>query len=138
MVLRLLKRLNYQYEVTVGLYTMETWEKYIINYGILQWHLDSSQMPATLPRPVQELKYQLLEALCPWHLYVAIEMVLQSLKKLNYQYEVTTGLYMMENWEKYIVNSVVCGSFALVAYTTFNHLPTQGMNFVQQLAGYAA
>ncbi|KAI8320734.1 hypothetical protein GQ54DRAFT_262971 [Martensiomyces pterosporus] len=65
-------------------------------------------------------------------------MVLQSLKKLNYQYEVTTGLYMLEDWEKCIVNSVVCASFALIAYTTFSHLPTQGMGFAQQLASYAA
>ncbi|KAJ1818439.1 hypothetical protein LPJ60_004328 [Coemansia sp. RSA 2675] len=50
-------------------------------------------------------------------------MVFKSLKKLNYQYEVTTGLYMLESWEKYIVNGVVCASFALVAYTAINHLP---------------
>ncbi|KAI7833539.1 hypothetical protein BX661DRAFT_178579 [Kickxella alabastrina] len=65
-------------------------------------------------------------------------MVFQSLKKLNYQYEVTTGLYMLESWEKYIVNGVVCAGFALVAYTTINHLPTQSMGFLQQMSNYAA
>ncbi|KAJ2701657.1 hypothetical protein FB645_004581 [Coemansia sp. IMI 203386] len=65
-------------------------------------------------------------------------MVFQSLKKLNYQYEVTTGLYMLESWEKYIVNSVVCAGFALVAYTTINHLPTQSMGILQQLSNYSA
>ncbi|KAJ1940107.1 hypothetical protein FBU59_003907 [Linderina macrospora] len=64
--------------------------------------------------------------------------MLQSLKKLNYKYEVTMGLYMLESWEKYLVNGVVCGSIALIAYTTLNHLPDQSVNFVRQLASYAA
>ncbi|KAJ2722757.1 hypothetical protein GGI07_003085 [Coemansia sp. Benny D115] len=67
-----------------------------------------------------------------------VQKQFRSLKKLNYQYEVTTGLYMLESWEKYIVNGVVCASFALIAYTTFNHLPTQGMGFLNQLSDYAA
>ncbi|KAJ2853679.1 hypothetical protein J3B02_003028 [Coemansia erecta] len=76
----------------------------------------------------------------PWERKVAknIAMVFQSLKKLNYQYEVTTGLYMLESWEKYIVNSVVCAGFALVAYTTMNHLPTQSVGLLQQLSSYGA
>ncbi|KAJ2241931.1 hypothetical protein GGI13_007144, partial [Coemansia sp. RSA 455] len=65
-------------------------------------------------------------------------MVFKSLKKLNYQYEVTTGLYMLESWEKYIVNGVVCASFALVAYTAINHLPLQGTGLFHQVASYVA
>ncbi|KAJ2485354.1 hypothetical protein IWW37_005964 [Coemansia sp. RSA 2050] len=50
-------------------------------------------------------------------------MVFKSLKKLNYQYEVTTGLYMLESWEKYIVNGIVCASFALQAQVYSNSYP---------------
>ncbi|KAJ2859458.1 hypothetical protein GGI22_002983 [Coemansia erecta] len=64
-------------------------------------------------------------------------MVFQSLKKLNYQYEVTTGLYMLESWEKYIVNGVICASFALLTYTAINHLPTHSASFMNQLSDYA-
>ncbi|KAJ1734736.1 hypothetical protein LPJ61_000905 [Coemansia biformis] len=65
-------------------------------------------------------------------------MPLQLLKKLNYQYEVTTGLYMLEAWEKYLVNGVVCAGFSLLAYTAISSLPTQGMNFISQVSSYAA
>ncbi|KAJ2455954.1 hypothetical protein GGF42_003325 [Coemansia sp. RSA 2424] len=65
-------------------------------------------------------------------------MVFKSLKKLNYQYEVTTGLYMLEAWEKYIVNGVVCASFALLAYTAANHLPLQGAGLFNHATSYAA
>lgn len=57
-------------------------------------------------------------------------MTLQALKKLNYQYEVTTGLYMMESWEKYIINSIFLGSFLLLSYATLSHLPDpRGFSF---------
>ncbi|KAJ1830618.1 hypothetical protein IWW55_000415 [Coemansia sp. RSA 2706] len=65
-------------------------------------------------------------------------MALQFLRKLNYQYEVTTGLYMLESWEKYIVNGVVCAGFSLLAYTAINHLPSQSMNMLSQMSNYAA
>ncbi|KAJ2357878.1 hypothetical protein IWW50_002376 [Coemansia erecta] len=65
-------------------------------------------------------------------------MALQFLKKLNYQYEVTTGLYMLESWEKYIVNGIVCAGFSLLAYTAINHLPTQSVNIMSQLSSYAS
>ncbi|KAJ2080475.1 hypothetical protein H4R24_003041 [Coemansia sp. RSA 988] len=65
-------------------------------------------------------------------------MSLQFLKKLNYQYEVTTGLYMLESWEKYIVNGIVCAGFSLLVYTTVNHLPTQAMSLFGQISNYAA
>ncbi|KAJ2413230.1 hypothetical protein GGI10_003193 [Coemansia sp. RSA 2530] len=81
--------LNYRYEVVIGTYVLDFWER-------------------------------------------------MSLKKLNYQYEVTTGLYMLESWEKYIVNGVVCASFALVAYTAINHLPLAGTSLFQQLTSYVA
>ncbi|KAJ2000725.1 hypothetical protein GGI04_004038 [Coemansia thaxteri] len=63
---------------------------------------------------------------------------LPSLKKLNYQYEVTTGLYMLESWEKYIVNGVVCAGFALIAYTAINHLPVQSTGLFRQLSSFIA
>ncbi|KAJ2508355.1 hypothetical protein H4S06_006828 [Coemansia sp. BCRC 34490] len=65
-------------------------------------------------------------------------MVFQSLKKLNYRYEVTTGLYMLESWEKYIINGIICASFALLTYTAVNHLPKQSINFANQLSDYVA
>ncbi|KAJ2484402.1 hypothetical protein EV174_002463 [Coemansia sp. RSA 2320] len=65
-------------------------------------------------------------------------MVFKSLKKLNYQYEVTTGLYMLESWEKYIVNGVVCAGFALIAYTAINHLPVQSTGLFRQLSSFIA
>ncbi|KAJ2759467.1 hypothetical protein IWQ56_005730 [Coemansia nantahalensis] len=65
-------------------------------------------------------------------------MALKLLKKLNYQYEVTTGLYMLEAWEKCLVNGVVFAGFSLLAYAAVNHLPTQGMAFVSQVSSYAA
>ncbi|KAJ1772520.1 hypothetical protein IW138_002327 [Coemansia sp. RSA 986] len=65
-------------------------------------------------------------------------MVFQSLKRLNHQYEVTTGLYMLESWEKYIVNGIICASFALLIYTAVNHLPTHSVSIVNQLSNYAA
>ncbi|KAJ2777703.1 hypothetical protein H4R18_005014 [Coemansia javaensis] len=65
-------------------------------------------------------------------------MALQFLKKLNYQYEVTTGLYMLEPWEKYIINGVVFAGFSLLAYATASHLPAQGMGLLGQVSSYAS
>ncbi|KAG0091029.1 small subunit of serine palmitoyltransferase-like protein [Gamsiella multidivaricata] len=43
-------------------------------------------------------------------------------KQLNYSYEVTTGLYMLEPWEKAVFNSVVMVGFLLTTYATYNYI----------------
>ncbi|KAK3810903.1 MAG: small subunit of serine palmitoyltransferase-like protein [Benniella sp.] len=43
-------------------------------------------------------------------------------KQLNYSYEVTTGLYMLEPWEKAVFNSVVMVGFLLTTYATYNYV----------------
>ncbi|KAG0227580.1 hypothetical protein B0O80DRAFT_454195 [Mortierella sp. GBAus27b] len=44
------------------------------------------------------------------------------LKQLNYSYEVTTGLYMLEPWEKAVFNSVVMVALLLTTYATYNYV----------------
>ncbi|CAB4383346.1 hypothetical protein RhiirA5_495591 [Rhizophagus irregularis] len=59
----------------------------------------------------------------------------------NYQYEVTTALYMLEPWEKALFNSIVIVFLALFTYTTFFYvfyLPEQLAYFASRLSYYAS
>ncbi|KAF9176487.1 hypothetical protein BGZ51_000528 [Haplosporangium sp. Z 767] len=44
-----------------------------------------------------------------------------NIKQLNYRYEVTTGLYMLEPWEKAVFNSVVMVGLLLTTYASYNY-----------------
>ncbi|KAF9171030.1 hypothetical protein BGX21_002880 [Mortierella sp. AD011] len=44
------------------------------------------------------------------------------IKRTNYSYEVTTGLYMLEPWEKAVFNSVVLVGILLTTYASYNYL----------------
>ncbi|KAG0255480.1 hypothetical protein BG011_005090 [Mortierella polycephala] len=44
-----------------------------------------------------------------------------NLKQVNYRYEVTTGLYMLEPWEKAVFNSVVMVGLLLTTYASYNY-----------------
>ncbi|KAJ2558849.1 hypothetical protein EV175_000608 [Coemansia sp. RSA 1933] len=105
-----IKLLNYKYELLMGHYVLDYWEKVVVN---------------------------IIVAAC---IAFVIRMLLAilSLKKLNYQYEVTTGLYMLESWEKYIVNGAICASFALLTYTAINHLPTHSASLMNHVSDYMA
>ncbi|KAF9203705.1 hypothetical protein BGZ49_006142 [Haplosporangium sp. Z 27] len=44
------------------------------------------------------------------------------IKRTNYSYEVTTGLYMLEPWEKAVFNSIVLVGILLTTYASYNYL----------------
>ncbi|KAF8985183.1 hypothetical protein BGZ46_005729 [Entomortierella lignicola] len=44
------------------------------------------------------------------------------IKRANYSYEVTTGLYMLEPWEKAVFNSIVLVGILLTTYASYNYL----------------
>ncbi|CAG8483557.1 9581_t:CDS:2 [Funneliformis mosseae] len=48
----------------------------------------------------------------------------------NYQYEITTGLYMLEPWEKAL--------FTLFTYATVFYLPEQMAYFASRLSEYTS
>ncbi|RIA84648.1 hypothetical protein C1645_783658 [Glomus cerebriforme] len=56
----------------------------------------------------------------------------------NYQYEVTTALYMLEPWEKALFNSIIIVCLALFTYTTVFYLPEQLTHFASRLSYYAS
>ncbi|KAF0436356.1 small subunit of serine palmitoyltransferase-like protein [Gigaspora margarita] len=54
----------------------------------------------------------------------------------NYQYEVTTSLYMLEPWEKALFNSLVIVGLGLLSYTTVFYLPEQLTYVATRFAEY--
>nr|CAG8554290.1 7502_t:CDS:2 [Entrophospora candida] len=56
----------------------------------------------------------------------------------NYQYEVTTALYMLEPWEKALFNTLVLVGLALFTYTTVYYLPEQLTYFASRISEYTS
>ncbi|KAJ1650340.1 hypothetical protein IWQ61_008831 [Dispira simplex] len=61
-----------------------------------------------------------------------------SLKLWIYRYEVTTGLYMLEPWEKSIFNSIVLIFIALSCYTAYVYLPSYLHNLATKVTEYTS
>ncbi|KAJ1985212.1 hypothetical protein H4R34_000171 [Dimargaris verticillata] len=62
----------------------------------------------------------------------------EALKLAKYRYEVTTGLYMMEPWEKTIFNSILIVSVCFSLYTAYVYLPSYLQNLGVKIAEYSA
>jgi len=69
----------------------------------------------------QQAQYQAPQAPRRWHTRVA-----QKLERWVFLYNVTTGLYMLEWWERYLFNAVFVVLFALVGYNSGHYLQRMG------------
>ncbi|KAJ1993833.1 hypothetical protein EDC05_001994 [Coemansia umbellata] len=49
----------------------------------------------------------------------------EYLKLLNYRYELVMGLYVMESWEKAIVNAIVFVCIAFILRMLFSSIPAE-------------
>ncbi|CAG8466454.1 7185_t:CDS:2 [Acaulospora morrowiae] len=56
----------------------------------------------------------------------------------NYQYEITTALYMLEPWEKALFNSIVTIILGFLTYTTVFYLPEQLSYVAASIADYTS
>ncbi|CAG8605902.1 7976_t:CDS:2 [Paraglomus brasilianum] len=54
----------------------------------------------------------------------------------NYQYELTTALYMLEPWEKALFNSLVIIGSSLLVYATIFYLPDHLSQVAAKIAEY--
>ncbi|RKP39823.1 hypothetical protein BJ085DRAFT_38299 [Dimargaris cristalligena] len=62
----------------------------------------------------------------------------EAVKLSIYQYEVTTGLYMLEPWEKTIFNSIVLVGLLFSMYTAYTYMPTYMRNFATKVIEYSS
>ncbi|PVU88333.1 hypothetical protein BB559_004870 [Furculomyces boomerangus] len=59
-----------------------------------------------------------------------------KLARLYYLYEVTTALYMLEPWEKFIVNGIVIWLLLFFMYSMVAIFPGQVRYLNKQIASY--
>lgn len=52
---------------------------------------------------------------------------------LHLQYLLTTGLYMLETWERVIFNTILLGFLSMAAYSTYVFLPGRIASFLQMI-----
>ncbi|KAJ2156087.1 hypothetical protein GGF46_005421 [Coemansia sp. RSA 552] len=50
--------------------------------------------------------------------------LVERIKRMNYQYELVMGLYVMESWEKMVVNTVALVCVVFVVRMVLSSLPT--------------
>lgn len=52
------------------------------------------------------------------------------------QYEHITAVYLLEPWEKRIINSIVLAALATTVYSTYNYLPHYSVSLLEYLGVY--
>ncbi|KAJ1969357.1 hypothetical protein IWQ62_000680 [Dispira parvispora] len=67
-----------------------------------------------------------------------LALCVACLKLWVYRYEVTTGLYMLEPWEKSIFNSIVLIFIAFSCYTAYVYLPSYLHNLAAKVTEYTS
>ncbi|KAJ1928106.1 hypothetical protein IWQ60_002366 [Tieghemiomyces parasiticus] len=53
-----------------------------------------------------------------------------------YRYEVTTGIYMLEPWEKSILNTILIIGLFFSGYTAYTYFPTYARHFASKVTEY--